>query len=171
MTAPFVPEDFDPPAGLATDDFVLEPLGPQHNERDHAAWTSSMAHIHETPGFFGREHDDEWPVPMSLAENLKDLEGHAADFAARRGFTYTVLDPADEDVIGCVYLYPSKDRRARRARAVVGTGVASRAGRGALARGRRLARHRLAFHQPRLRPANAERYASLTSLLQTSHRS
>ncbi|MGH2596875.1 MAG: N-acetyltransferase [Actinomycetota bacterium] len=108
MATPFVPDDFESPAGLVTSDFVLEPLGPQHNERDHAAWTSSMAHIHATPGFFGREHDDEWPVPMSLSENLKDLEGHAADFTARRGFTYTVLDPADEDVIGCVYLYPSK---------------------------------------------------------------
>ena len=109
MTSLFVPDDFEPPAGLVTSDFVLEPLGPQHNERDHVAWTSSMAHIHATPGFFGREHDDEWPVPMTLSENLKDLEGHAADFAARRGFTYTVLDPADGDVIGCVYLYPSKN--------------------------------------------------------------
>ena len=104
-----MPEEFEPPSRLVTRDFVLEPLGPQYNERDHAAWTSSMAHIHATPGFFGREHDDEWPSPMTLAENLKDLEGHAADFAARRGFTYTVLDPADHDVIGCVYLYPSKD--------------------------------------------------------------
>jgi hypothetical protein len=25
----------------------------------------------------------------------------------RVGFTYTVLDPVDRDVIGCVYLYPS----------------------------------------------------------------
>ena len=109
MTAPFVPEDFEPPARLVKRDFLLEPLGPQHNERDHASWTSSMAHIHATPGFFGREHDDDWPVPMALSDNLQDLEGHAADFAARRGFTYTVLDPAGGDVIGCVYLYPSKD--------------------------------------------------------------
>ena len=28
------------------------------------------------------------------------------DFAGRKGFTFTVLDPADRDVIGCVYLYP-----------------------------------------------------------------
>jgi hypothetical protein len=25
--------------------FVLEPLGPEHNEQDFAAWTSSMDHI------------------------------------------------------------------------------------------------------------------------------
>ena len=45
---------------------------------------------------------------MSLEANLADLRRHAADFAARRGFTFTVLDPADGDVvIGCIYLYPT----------------------------------------------------------------
>ena len=31
-----------------------------------------------------------------------------SNFAARRGFTFTVLDPSDGDVIGCVYIYPSR---------------------------------------------------------------
>ncbi|HEX3205025.1 MAG TPA: hypothetical protein VHQ68_02170, partial [Propionibacteriaceae bacterium] len=39
--------------------------------------------------------------------NLSDLEQHAQDFRDRVGFTYTVLDAVDRDVIGCVYLYPS----------------------------------------------------------------
>jgi hypothetical protein len=43
---------------------------------------------------------------MSLADNLRDLERHAQDFAERRGFTYTVLSTGDGDVIGCVYIYP-----------------------------------------------------------------
>ena len=43
---------------------------------------------------------------MSLEDNLRDLEGHAQDFAERRGFTYSVLSTADDDVIGCVYIYP-----------------------------------------------------------------
>jgi hypothetical protein len=81
---------------------VLRPLGPEHNERDHAAWSSSIDHIRATPGFAGRS----WPHPMSLAENLADLEAHARDFAERKGFTYTVLDPATNDVLGCVYVYP-----------------------------------------------------------------
>ena len=42
-------------------------------------------------------------------ENLGDLERHAADFVARRGFTYSVLDPDTDEVIGCVYIYPSRD--------------------------------------------------------------
>ena len=45
---------------------------------------------------------------MSLEENRADLERHARDFTVRSGFTYTVLDPADRDVIGCVYIYPDK---------------------------------------------------------------
>jgi RimJ/RimL family protein N-acetyltransferase len=95
-------DDFDPPRGLATPDFVLEPLGPQHNESDYAAWSSSIAHIHATPGF----EDSSWPREMTLEENLRDLERHAGDFAARRGFTYTVLDREGGAVIGCVYIYP-----------------------------------------------------------------
>jgi hypothetical protein len=82
----------------------LEPLGPEHNERDYAAWTSSMEHIRSLPGY----PDGRWPREMSPAENLSDLERHARDFAGRSGFTYTVLDPTD-DVVGCLYIYPSKD--------------------------------------------------------------
>jgi hypothetical protein len=43
---------------------------------------------------------------MTLDENRADLERHARDFAERRGFTYTVLEPGDGEVIGCVYIYP-----------------------------------------------------------------
>lgn len=104
-SAPFVPEGFVPPTSLVDDRFVLEPLGPQHNESDHAAWMSSIDHIRATPGF----PDGNWPPldGMSLEANLADLRRHAEDFAARRGFTFTVLDPdARDDVIGCLYLYP-----------------------------------------------------------------
>jgi hypothetical protein len=46
---------------------------------------------------------------MTPDENRADLQGHAADFRKRTGFTYTVLDPATRDVIGCVYIYPVRD--------------------------------------------------------------
>ena len=82
--------------------FLLEPLGPQHNEDDYEAWSSSIEHIRATPGYA----DGRWPRPMTLEENRADLERHARDFAARSGFTYTVLDPSDRGVIGCVYIYP-----------------------------------------------------------------
>lgn len=103
-THPFVPDDFDVPRSVDHPQFRLRPLDIEHNARDYAAWTTSVEHIQATPGFIGNE----WPHPMSLQENHGDLARHAADFATRRGFTYTVLDAAD-DVIGCVYIYPSKD--------------------------------------------------------------
>jgi hypothetical protein len=100
---PFVPADFEVPAKLAGPSFHLEPLGPEHNERDHEAWMSSIDHIRATPGF----ENWDWPEPMTLEDNLSDLEGHARDYAQRRGFTYSVLD--GDTVIGCVYIYPSRN--------------------------------------------------------------
>lgn len=104
--SPFVPVGFEPPTSLVTEEFLLEPLGPQHNEADHAAWTSSIEHIRATPGY----PDGNWPPPggMTLERNLEDLRRHADDFARAAGFTFTVLDPGDRDVIGCVYVYPSR---------------------------------------------------------------
>lgn len=96
----FVPDGFEPPSSFSGEGWRLEPLGPEHNERDHAAWTSSMEHIRATPGFAGRR----WPHAMPLEDNLADLQAHADGFRARREFTYSVLD--GDEVIGCVYLLP-----------------------------------------------------------------
>ncbi|MFB7554872.1 GNAT family N-acetyltransferase [Streptomyces brevispora] len=102
-----VPDDFVVPADLITPQFRLEPLGPQHNAADHVAWTSSIEHIRATPGF----QDRGWPPAdgMALEANLVDLQRHADDFAQRRGFTYTVIETASGEVIGCVYIYPSRN--------------------------------------------------------------
>ena len=100
----FVPADFAVPGGLTAEEFRLEPLGPEHNAADYAAWTASIGHIRATPGFAGAR----WPHAMSLAENLRDLERHADDYAGRRGFTYTVLSIPGGEVIGCVYIYPPR---------------------------------------------------------------
>lgn len=101
MAESFVLAEFSVPMTLDGDGFRLEPLGPEHNERDHAAWMSSIDHIHATPGF----EQSTWPEPMSLDANLADLERHARDFTNRDGFTYSILD--GDEVIGCVYIYPS----------------------------------------------------------------
>jgi len=108
---PFVPEQFEVPPAPSNDRFWLEPLGPQHNEADYAAWSSSMQHIHATPGF----EESRWPHPMTMEENLGDLLMHAQHFEQRLGFTYTVrsgaggAQAAQSDVIGCLYIYPSDD--------------------------------------------------------------
>jgi len=97
----FVPPDFVIPLRLETPRFRLEPLGPEHNDADYGAWSSSMEHIHATPGW----EKSSWPRDMSLEENCADLQRHADDFENRSGFTYTVLEPGGE-VVGCVYIYP-----------------------------------------------------------------
>jgi hypothetical protein len=101
----FVPAGFDPPTRLTVGGFRLEPLRPEHNERDYAAWTSSIDHIRRSPGY---DKSGNWPRKMSLDENGADLERHARDFVNRAGFTFTVLNPSD-DVAGCVYVYPADD--------------------------------------------------------------
>jgi hypothetical protein len=105
MEEAFVPPSFEVPQAYDWSEFHLEPLGEQHNERDHAAWMSSIDHIRSTPGF-GPEEEPNWPVAMTLEDNLADLVRHAKDFRERRGFTYSILE--GEDVIGCIYIYPSR---------------------------------------------------------------
>jgi hypothetical protein len=104
---PFVPDDFAVPRELVAGEFRLEPLGPQHNAGDYEAWTSSMEHIRATPGFAGWG----WPKPMTPDDNLGDLRRHAEDFAARKGFTYTVLADGDRVVGACT---STRRRTARR---------------------------------------------------------
>lgn len=104
---PFVPAGFQPPRTLDSDNFRLEPLGPQHNDSDHVAWMTSIPFIRSLPGFSAS-----WPPEdgMSIEANLKDLVEHAADFDQNKGFTFTVLDPNSGFVIGCVYIYPTKEQ-------------------------------------------------------------
>ena len=105
MDIPFVPADFEPPTEFTSDSFHLEVLGPRHNDRDHAAWMSSIDHIRATPGF-SEDEEPGWPTPMSLESNMDDLVRHQRDFEERKGFTYSILD--GDEVFGCVYIYPHK---------------------------------------------------------------
>lgn len=102
----FVPADFVVPGAFDGPGFRLEPLGPEHNERDHVAWMSSVDHIRSLPGMDA--WDGQWPVPMSLDDNLADLVRHRAEFDRREAFAYSVLD--GDEVIGCLYIDPIEGR-------------------------------------------------------------
>jgi hypothetical protein len=68
---PLVPHGLAAPVPPPHPLFLFEPLGPEYNVADLDAWSSSIDHIHETPGF----HPTGWPErPYTLAENLADLE-------------------------------------------------------------------------------------------------
>ena len=107
MAEPFVPADWPLPAPLEHPMFQLAALGPEHNESDYIAWSTSIEHIRNTPGFaIGNWGTDAWPQPMSVADNLADLQRHAHEFEERTAFAYTVLRPHSAEVIGCVYIDP-----------------------------------------------------------------
>ena len=97
MTQPCAPTDFEGQHAFDGPGFRLEPLGPQHNEREHEAWMLGIDHIRSTPGFGS---DEGWPTEMILESNLADLEMPAGHFAVRAGFTYSILD--GDQFIGCV---------------------------------------------------------------------
>ena len=99
-----VSADFLSPDPIRTDEFRLAPLGPEHNESDYAAWTSSMDFIRSLPGWA----TSTWPKPMTLEENLGDCLSHLARSSSGSDFAYTVLLPDRDEVIGCVYFKPTR---------------------------------------------------------------
>jgi hypothetical protein len=60
---------------------VLEPLGPEHNDQDYDAWTSSVDHIHATPGW----QDSKWPREMTPDENRQICSDTPTTSATARG--------------------------------------------------------------------------------------
>ena len=49
-----------------------------------------------------------WPTGLTIEQNLIDLGWHQKEFQRRRSFAYTVTDPSDERILGCVYIYPTR---------------------------------------------------------------
>jgi hypothetical protein len=102
--APFVPEDFNVPTGLKTPEFQLKPLGPDLAKHDYDAYMSSIEHLQKTFSNGGR-----WPnANITMADAVKDVEGEAARFKARRAFTYAVLTLDGSKELGCVYISRSR---------------------------------------------------------------
>jgi hypothetical protein len=101
---PLLPPGVPVPDPPSNERFQFAVLGPEHNASDLDAWSSSIEHIHSTPGFLASD----WPERRyTLDENLADLERHRDHHERRLDFAWTVLDPAQPDiVIGCVYLRP-----------------------------------------------------------------
>jgi hypothetical protein len=109
MAHRLVPVDFPVPLPPGHASFDFEVLGPEHNEADLAAWSSSMEHIHASPGW----RADGWPDRVySLEENRADLERHRDHHEQGNDFAWTVLVPGTREVIGCAYLKPDPTGRA-----------------------------------------------------------
>lgn len=91
--------DFQPPEPPSTASWRLEPLRPELNEQDHAAWASCRERLVQELDWKG------WPAPdFTLQDNHADLAEHYAEFLRREAYAWSVL--RGERCLGCVYVEP-----------------------------------------------------------------
>lgn len=96
----FYPEDAEVPSRLEADGFVLRPLRAADVDLDYEALMDSR----ETLRVWNQS---DWPSDdFTREENLEDLAQHEREHGERSAFTFTVVDPAESECLGCVYLYP-----------------------------------------------------------------
>lgn len=88
------------PQSHRTAHFVLRPLTPEHTELDHAALMASKAILRLWS-------NSPWPQDdFTLDANREDLQRHYDEFQGGEAYTYTVLNPEEDRVEGCLYIYP-----------------------------------------------------------------
>jgi hypothetical protein len=96
------PEPGDPvPHGLRTEEFLLRPISAGDAERDHAA-------VMETREYLRLWEQSAWPADdFTVEANREDLVDLERRHAEHRAFTYTVIDPEEDQSLGCVYIFPT----------------------------------------------------------------
>ncbi len=101
---PLVPDSFDVPLVLETDRLHLRPLQMKDAAADYEAVMESE-HLLRTvfsPG-------GTWPLGLTLEQNMIELGWHETEFQLRTSFAYTVVNPGDTEVLGCMYIYPTRN--------------------------------------------------------------
>lgn len=100
----FVPSGFTVPVQLETTEFRLRALTVNDVVKDYDAVMSSVDHLRAI------SPDEGWPENLTLEQNLIDLGWHQKEFQRRRSFAYTVVTLDESQVIGCIYIYPTRKR-------------------------------------------------------------
>lgn len=96
----FYPGNARVPEALATDEFLVRPLRASDVTLDYDAVISSRAELLLGSG-------GTWPREgFTLEENLADLQRHEQEHRDRVAFTYTVMNPAETECLGCIYIGP-----------------------------------------------------------------
>ena len=101
---PIVPADFEVPQLLETARMRLRPLSIYHAVKDFDAVMTSEERLRNVydPG-------GEWPRGLTLEQNIIELGWHQTEFQLRTSFAYTVLGPDESEVLGCMYIYPTRE--------------------------------------------------------------
>jgi hypothetical protein len=98
-----VPAQFEVPQQATLAGLKLRKVDPALAEQDYPALMAARQQIRLDLG-------TEWPADnLTLAENKASLEQDLKAFNERRNFTYHLLDPSSERVIGCLYISQSGD--------------------------------------------------------------
>ena len=99
----FVPAGFAVPERLETARLCLRPLTIHDAVKDYDAVMTSSERLRTVfrPG-------GDWPLGLTLEQNLIELGWHQREFQCRRSFAYTVVSPDESQVLGCLYFYPTQ---------------------------------------------------------------
>ena len=100
---PIVPTDFIVPEVLETSRLRLRPLTIDDAVKDFDAVTSSETRLRTVyhPG-------GEWPLGLTLEQNVIELGWHQVEFQLRTSFAFTAVSRDESRVLGCMYIYPTR---------------------------------------------------------------
>jgi len=99
----FVPVDFEAQTEFITEQFYIRPISGADAELDYPAVMSSIDHIKKILG------SRSWPTEeLTLEEDRKDLARHEGEMVRGEAFVYTVMNPEQTEVLGCVYIFASR---------------------------------------------------------------
>lgn len=101
----FRDQGIEPAHGFKGDGFTVRPLTPSDVVLDYDAVMSSREFL------FHWEQDPPYPSEdFSVEDNLKDLERMYSAHRDASRYTYTVMNAAETEALGCIYLLPNDDR-------------------------------------------------------------
>ena len=88
------------PQAHKTTHFVFRPLSPEYTELDYDAFMASKLELRKWS-------NGTWPRDdFTLDENRADLQRHYEEFQTGKAYAYTVLNPQESRVEGCLYIDP-----------------------------------------------------------------
>lgn len=94
-------DDFQAPEELRSDEFLLRPIRAADAELDYAA-------VMESTSFLRRWEQSTWPADdFTVDANRADLAKLERRHASGESYTYTVMNPAETQCLGCVYILPT----------------------------------------------------------------
>ena len=101
----FREQGIEPAPGFTGDGFIVRPLMPSDVALDYDAVMSSREFL------FHWEQNPPYPSEdFSLEDNLQDIEKMCSAHHDGARYTYTVMNAAETEALGCVYLIPNDDR-------------------------------------------------------------